>query len=281
MGLIVDPGGYWPCSARLNSGRSGESLSVEYARRLMPFTKQIAIVGRRGRHSQHTAGRRIQRDDRAPLIAQRLHGGALQIEIEMQDNILARDRREPIQHAQDATVGIGLHVLVPDLPMQLTLVVTLDADLSYLEGAAVLRGIERLQLALVDAPDIAESMGQQFSVRIVPKELRLHHDAGQSMSIDCKTRLLLFTELKTQGYGIIGTAPLELATEFLHVVIGQRHEFPELRKEPSMSATRSGMTDSVWLGRLSARRMPLRSKISPRFGGSACSCTRLRSDCVR
>ena len=40
-GFIVEPGGYCPCTARLNRGKCGESRSLPYSPVLMPFTNKL------------------------------------------------------------------------------------------------------------------------------------------------------------------------------------------------------------------------------------------------
>ena len=81
-GLMVEPGGYWPRSARLLSGLSGELLSASQFCGSMPSTKRLGSKPGLRDERQHVAGLRVDRHQRAAEVLERLLGDLLQLEVE-------------------------------------------------------------------------------------------------------------------------------------------------------------------------------------------------------
>ena len=93
--LNVEPGGYWPCMARLFSGCFGSCISA--APLVAPDAAREDVRVERGlrHHHEDLAVARVERDDRAVGLAERALGDVLQVAVERQRERVARARRRP------------------------------------------------------------------------------------------------------------------------------------------------------------------------------------------
>lgn len=83
--------------------------------------------------------------------------------------------------------------------MQLGLVEPLDPGLADRLGTAIFHRVQDLGFLLVDAPDIADGMGEVRAHRIVPHELRLDLQPRQAVLVDRQYGDLLFGQFIEQG----------------------------------------------------------------------------------
>src|SRR4030095_14246938 len=71
--------------------------------------------------------------------------------------------------------------------MQLTLVALLDADLADVVGASIdgklITFLELLQIAFVDAANVAYDVGKELGVRVLAKQTRVDIDPGKAVAI--------------------------------------------------------------------------------------------------
>jgi len=106
--------------------------------------------------------------------------------------------------------------------VQLVLVKTLDTGLADMVGAAVLHRVELLELAFIDAPHIADRMGEVLALRVVAHQLGNHLDAGQTELVHCQPGDLLLAELEQHRHRFERPPPLfNAAFEQLAVLGGE------------------------------------------------------------
>jgi hypothetical protein len=88
--------------------------------------------------------------------------------------------------------GVDLDLLDAGRPVQLALVRELDADLADVVGALVIRGLvpflDARDVAIVDAPDVADHMGRHFTVGILAKKPRLESRRLETGSVHREAR---------------------------------------------------------------------------------------------
>ena len=190
--------------------------------------EQIAVEGRGAHHRQHAAGQWIDGDQRPALPGEGAVRGLLQFEVEVQDEIFAGLRIEAFENAQHSPVRVGLHGLVTHLAVQGVFIALLDPGLADVERAAVVRRVDDLRLALVDAADIAEGVREQCAVRVVPLQLRVHHHPGEPVPVDRNARLLFVVQAKAQGHVFVGTAAQHPLAELLDVRRLDHHQLAQL-----------------------------------------------------
>ena len=108
--------------------------------------------------------------------------------------------RDSVRTARPA--GVDLDFLDAGRPVQLALVGELDADLADVVGALVVGGLVPLvdahQVAIVDAPDVADDVRRDFAVRVLAEQPRLDLHAGKAVAIDGEARDLVVGEPRAQ-----------------------------------------------------------------------------------
>src|SRR5205807_126830 len=70
--------------------------------------EKIGIEPRLGDEREHVSGRRLDRDQRASPVAERLLGGLLQPDIQSELQVVAGDGWRPRQRANGAAAGVDL-----------------------------------------------------------------------------------------------------------------------------------------------------------------------------
>ena len=162
-GLIVEPGGYTPRSARSYSGLSMSFCSAAYSLtvspRAKPFGSNVGVLT--NAITSPLFG--IDGDDGGALARERLLGGTLHAHVEREDQVVARHRLLPLQlggRQTDALDQPALRVdeqlLVTGVAVQLFLVGALDAELADQRRAGVLRHIDARLVLLADRAHVAE-----------------------------------------------------------------------------------------------------------------------------
>ena len=97
----------------------------------------------------------------------------------------------PIQYTQDASLGVGLDTLVPDLAVQPFLIGSLDPGLADVGRPSIVHLVDTIELATVDASDIADEVDAERIQRIVPGQVRPDVDSGESVPVDRECRHLV------------------------------------------------------------------------------------------
>ena len=181
--------------------------------------EQVGVEPGRGHQGQHPAGARVDRHHGAAAVAQRLGGGALDADVEIQDQVGAGNRVVSLQHPQHPAVGIGFHILVAHFPVQDVLVILLHPHLANVESASIIGLIQLQDLALVDPADITQGVGKQLAMGVVAQQLGVHHHAGQAKAIHRQPRLFRLRQAKTQRHRLVGSPALELLGEIHDVAV--------------------------------------------------------------
>ncbi len=135
--------------------------------------------------------------------------------------VLAGDRGDALENAQRAPVGVGFHLLEPDLSEQGFFITDLDAQLADVLHAAVGGLVDALQFLFVDAPDVAQEMHAQAGERVVPLQARLEFHAAEIGAVHGQPRRFFLGEVGAQQ-DIFEARPLaQLLAEVLQVGLVQ------------------------------------------------------------
>ena len=165
----------------------GGALQISVRFEVDPMSKQVGIEPRVAGHGEHRTGHRIDGHNRAILIAECQFGGTLQTYVHREEQVPAGNWIMALQHTQNAPLGIGLHTLITHFAVQLILIGRFDASLADVRRSAVVGLIDTIELALVDATDIADEMDAEFAERVVSRQPRADIDSGESMPVDRKS----------------------------------------------------------------------------------------------
>ncbi len=115
--------------------------------------------------------------------------------------------------------------------MQFTFVRKLDPDLADVVGALVVRGLAPLvdarEIAVVDAPDIADHVRCELAVGVLPEEPGLDLDARKTVAIHREARHLVVGEARAQRKAL---EALRLVHELLEPPPVARLDFDDLRQ---------------------------------------------------
>ena len=190
--------------------------------------EQVGIKPRRGDQRQHAARTRIDRNDGTTTTAKGVKCRSLYADIQVQHKVGSRPGVKLLQHPQHPAVGIGLHVLVADGAVQDVLVEFLHAHLADMEGAAVIRLVQLGRLLLVDAPHVADGVGEQLAVGVIAQQLGIHHHPGQAVAVNRQSRPLFRGEAKAQGNGLVGAPVPEFLVEIFQVARADGQQFRQL-----------------------------------------------------
>ncbi len=120
--------------------------------------EQIRIKTRIGIQRQNTPVTGIQRYHSAPLVTQRFSRHPLQLQIEVQRKLVPVSGCLPLENPQHTPVRIGFDVLTSHQAVQFVLVAPLKTNLAEVQGTAVIFGVNRRCLALVNTSHVAEDM---------------------------------------------------------------------------------------------------------------------------
>jgi len=120
--------------------------------------KKVGVINRGAHKGEQGAAGRIHGNHRSVLVTQSPLGHPLQRSVDGEMNVRARSGIDSLENTQNSALGVGLDVLKARLTVQQRLVSLLDAGLSDMRRAAILRGIHAAELLLAHAPDVAEQM---------------------------------------------------------------------------------------------------------------------------
>ena len=195
----------------------------------------------------------LDRDERAAAVAERELRDLLQLDVERQPQVVARHRRRARQRAHRAPARVHLDLLDAGRAVQLALVGKLDADLADVVGALVVGGLlppgDALEVAVGDAPDVADHVRRDLAVRILAEQARLDVDAGEAIAVDGEARDLLVGQPRAQRQALEVLRLVEELAEALAVarldvddrrqLVDRRVEAPDPRRASARACTRS------------------------------------------
>ena len=137
-----------------------------------PLDEQVRIEARLRDERQDVAAVRLDRDERTASVTERLFGDLLELHVQGQDEIVARNRRCARERAHRVPTGRSLDLLVAGRAMQVFLVALLEPFLADVIGAlivakeidplAILTIRQRVDVALALAPDVADDVRGHF-----------------------------------------------------------------------------------------------------------------------
>ena len=174
--------------------------------------KRIRVIGWQADKGQHIAVVRVDGDRRTGEITEGTFRCGLDARVYRQVEVVARDRRNPVQHPQNPALCRGLDLLQADRTMQQVFVAFFDTNLADVGGAAVIRCVEFFQRAFVDAPDVSQRMHGQLALRVVSRQARGDIHARKAMPIGREACHLHVIEVEQQRYRL--EAGLALAQLF-------------------------------------------------------------------
>ncbi len=135
----------------------------------------------------------------------------LQAGIEIQGDILSRNRVLLFDHTDDTAAGIGFHFLVANFTVQIIFVLFFNTDFTDHPGGAVTAlhivvGVDAFLLTLRNAADIAQSVSKGFALRVMPYQLGFDIHAGQVEAVHHYLGDVFFAQLVAQHYRFIRAA---------------------------------------------------------------------------
>ena len=132
----------------------------------------------------------------------------MQLDIEAEHDVLARDRIGALEHPQYPAPCIGFDFLVTHLAVQLGFIEAFDARFANVMGAAVVDRIEGFKLFLVDPPHITHRVRKVRALGVMTHQLGNHLNPGQAELVHGNPGDLFFIELKQDGHRLKWPAPL-------------------------------------------------------------------------
>src|SRR6266851_5002570 len=139
--------------------------------------ERVGIKRRMTRHREDVSGVGIDRDQRSGTIADPLFGDALEVEVERQNNAVARSFGNLTEQAQAPADRIDFDLLAAAVAVQVLLEGPFEPELADLVAGPVIR--QSIQIAHGDFTDIAEQMGRDWAVDIVTARINLQADSGK------------------------------------------------------------------------------------------------------
>ena len=193
--------------------------------------KKIGVEGRFGHEGQHLAIARIDRNQSATAVTEHVFHQFLQLDVERQLHTVARGGRRTGELAHGAPAGRGLDPLYAGRAVQLLLKILLHAELAHIFGAAVV-GLVFVVFdfgffGLVDAPDIADDMACQFSIRVVAEQAGLDLHPRKAKALRCKTCHLGVGEACPDWQGLKALGLFHKFLETLAVTRGDLHHLAQ------------------------------------------------------
>ena len=193
--------------------------------------EQVGIERGHADHRQHLAVARIDRHCRTGTPFECRLGRLLDARVDAQVEAAAGRGRMGFQHVLGAAVGVDLQQFIAGLAVQQILVGTLHAAAPDMAGALVAIRVQTLQVVGVDAPHIADHVGEQGAERIMPGQVRHHVDVGKAPAIDRETVDLVLGQVHLQRHAVEATALPQLLVERVDVVLVQRHHLAQSRQQ--------------------------------------------------
>ena len=157
---------------------------------------------------------------------------ALQANIQVQPQILARRRRFALQGAQDPALGVDLHLAIADAPVQYLLVGLLQPVLADEVRAPVIGRVDAFDLFLVDAGHIAQDVGRIEPQGIGPQQIGADIDRREAMTIQGDAGDLLLRQMQAQGHRRVGRALTTQPIEALDIRLVEADQLGQLLEEP-------------------------------------------------
>ena len=177
--MKVDPGGYWPWTARSFSGFSGSCISARHSAGWMPRAKRLGSYAGRDA-STSTSPLRGSSATTAPLRSPSARSAVLlQIAVDGQDEVVARDVGDLLEDTHAAAERVDLDLLPARLAAQLLVPRLLEVRLADQIAPPDVRIRRPRELVLAHLADVAEEVRRQRTVRIVAPRPDAQRHAGQ------------------------------------------------------------------------------------------------------
>jgi len=187
------------------------------ARPMRGLMVELAVAGVDGHH-------------RTTALAQGGLRRRLHARIQGQVDVAPGNGRDPLQGADDAPLGVGLHPPHAHRPMEEGLVVSLDAGLADAPRSLVIGGVQLGQLGLVDLPHVADGVHRQRAVRVVAHQLGGDLHAGELVAARLHPGHFRLAEVKTQGHRLEGGIAPQTLAEAFQVLVGEADQTPQALK---------------------------------------------------
>ncbi|CAJ0798424.1 hypothetical protein LMG18090_03708 [Ralstonia mannitolilytica] len=229
-------GGAWRIGAAQRAVQQrlvGRVVELVPGCRVDALDEEVRVERRLRDEGQDVARLRLDRHQRAAAVAEELLRQPLQVDVERQDQVVARRCLRGRQRADRPPARAHLHFFVAGQAVQLRLVALLDADLADVFGAAVVvrvlarvvrhaglavgiaHVVDALQVALGDPADVADHVRGGLAQRVLAEQPRVHVHARKAEALRRETRDLLVGELAAdrQAFKAAGVfhQPLEAA----------------------------------------------------------------------
>ena len=231
---------------------SGDSLSASQFAGSMPSTKRFGSKPGFETKREHLAGRRIERDQRAAPLAERGLRRLLQLDVERQ---LADCCRRSAACAKACAPRGRRHRPRPPRRRSCRAARARSdsstPDLADVVGALVVRGLapvlDALDVAVVDAADVADDVRGDLAERVLAEQPRLDLHARKAVTVDREARDLLVGQPRAQRQAF---EVLRFLEERAGTACGRAAGSSTTVASSSMVAsrffTREGVTSSVY-----------------------------------
>ncbi len=179
--------------------------------------KQVGIKARCRDQRQHAPCQSIDSDHRPASITQGIKSRLLHRYIQVQGKVCSGAGVVTLKYPQNPAMRIGLYVLIAHFTVQNIFVVLLYTHLANMKRTPVIYFVQIVTFLLVNPPHVTQSVREQLAMGVVTKQSGVHNHAGHTVAIHRKAGPLIFGQVKAQGHGLVGAAPLTLLMEFFQV----------------------------------------------------------------
>ena len=195
------------------------------------------IEARQADERDHVAVVRIERHDRASMPGEGGLGGALHLQVDRQQQILAGSRRLGAQVGDEralalhrASLRVDQHLAKAVGAMQLRLVGALDTELADEGGAGVGGAVDVPQILLADGAHVAERVHRQLAIRVPAGLAGLDIQARKLEPSHGKARDVLVRHAQADRHAVEAAARVDGALELIDVLGTDEIELHQARE---------------------------------------------------
>ncbi len=181
--------------------------------------EQVGVVARARLHGDDGTGSRVHHHDGAALAGQQLLGLELHPDVDIEVDILARNRWLELEGADNPAAVVHLDLLIARHTVQLIFVILLHPLLADILGGRIVGEffflLEALHVTGIDLGHIAQSVGESVTKRVVALEVGLDAGTRVVVLVDREEGYLIFGQFLVEGDRLEAALALHLGEELL------------------------------------------------------------------